>query len=97
MANHIFSSFILRFLPLFVIGVSLMNSQTIPVEARQLLEVTLPEFPKLPSLPEFPKPELPEFEVPKLPELPPFLHFPDLSKTTLPAIPRGHQPISLSY
>ncbi|KAG6741458.1 hypothetical protein POTOM_054718 [Populus tomentosa] len=47
MANHNFPLFILRFFPLFVISsLSLMNSQTILVEARQLLEVTLPELPK---------------------------------------------------
>jgi hypothetical protein len=101
MANHNFLLFILRFFPLFVISsLSLMNSQTILVEARQLLEVTLPELPKpelpkLPPLPEFPKPELPElpeFEIPKLPELPPFLHFPELPKPALPTIPRGINP-----
>nr|TKR98952.1 hypothetical protein D5086_0000198190 [Populus alba] len=78
-------------------SLSLMNSQTILVEARQLLEVTLPELPmpelpKLPPLPEFPKPELPEFEIPKLSELPPFLHFPELPKPALPTIPRGINP-----
>ncbi|KAL9343185.1 hypothetical protein Peur_063616 [Populus x canadensis] len=101
MANHNFPLFILRFFPLFVISsLSLMNSQTILVEARQLLEVTLPELPKpempkLPPLPEFPKPELPElpeFEIPKLPELPPFLHFPELPKPALPTIPSGINP-----
>ncbi|KAJ6860187.1 hypothetical protein NC651_036518 [Populus alba x Populus x berolinensis] len=98
MANHNFPLFILRFFPLFVISsLSLMNSQTILVEARQLLEVTLPEppkpeLPKLPPLPGFSKPELPEYEIPKLPELPPFLHFPELPKPALPTIPSGINP-----
>jgi hypothetical protein len=100
MANHIFPLFIS---PLIVImSMSLIISQTILVEARQLLEVTLPELPKpefpelpkpeLPKLPEFPIPELPKFEIPKLPELPPFPHFTDLTKPTLPTSPKDINP-----
>ncbi|CAK7355204.1 unnamed protein product [Dovyalis caffra] len=87
MANHYLPSFIL---PLMMISMSLMISQTILVEARQLLEVSLPELPK-PELPEFPKPELPNFEIPKF-EMPPFPHFPELTKPTLPTVPKDINP-----
>jgi hypothetical protein len=99
MANHIFPLFISPLIG--IMSMSLIMSQTILVEARQLLEVTLPELPKpefpelpkpeLPKLPEFPIPELPKFEIPKLPELPK-PEFPELPKPELPKLPEFPKP-----
>ncbi|OAY39503.1 protein PELPK2-like [Manihot esculenta] len=93
MAYRQFSAFML---PFFLIGVSFLNSQEILVDARQLLEITLPEIPELPEIPSFPKvelpplpelPELPELEVPELPDLLDIPDLPDLAKPTLAAKP----------
>ncbi|KAJ6959383.1 hypothetical protein NC653_037650 [Populus alba x Populus x berolinensis] len=91
-ANHNFPLFVLLFFPPFVISsLSLMNSQTILGEARQLLEVTLPELP-MPELPnslslmnsqtilvearQLLEVTLPELPMPELPKLPPLPEFP---------------------
>ncbi|KAB5548326.1 hypothetical protein DKX38_011732 [Salix brachista] len=86
MANHVFPPFILALT--VIMSMALMHSQTILVEARQLLEVTLPELPK-PELPELPKPEFPELPKPELPELPKFEipKLPELPKFEMPKLP----------
>ncbi|XWS54552.1 hypothetical protein CRYUN_Cryun10bG0098900 [Craigia yunnanensis] len=86
MASHYLSTLIL---PLFLITFWSLSSDNILAQARNLLEVTLPEIPELPKpeLPEllpFPKvelPHLPEFPKPELPKLPEFF------KPTLPTVP----------
>ncbi|KAF9679039.1 hypothetical protein SADUNF_Sadunf07G0098600 [Salix dunnii] len=83
MANHIFPLFIL---PLTVImSMALMHSKTVLVEARQLLELTLPELPK-PEFPELPKPVLPELPKPEFPDLPK-PELPELPKFEIPKLP----------
>ncbi|KAJ9159191.1 hypothetical protein P3X46_024713 [Hevea brasiliensis] len=101
MAYRQFSAVIL---PLLLISVSCLNSQTSLVDAQQLMEITLLEIPELPELPSFPQvelpplpelPDLPELEVPQLPDLPDIPDLPDLPTLTLPAkstIPKDINP-----
>ncbi|GMN58398.1 hypothetical protein TIFTF001_027494 [Ficus carica] len=87
----------------------LLSNNAFPVEARHLVEATLPELPDRPELPKlpdfssFPIPELPagfpKFEFPPLPffpkpELPEVAKFPELPKTKLPTLGKDHLPSS---
>jgi hypothetical protein len=78
-------------IPLLIITLTSMSSSITIADARNLLEIDLPDLPKpeLPDLPEVPKPELPDIpEIPK-PELPhlPSLEVPDLSHLPVPKFP----------
>ncbi|EOX98693.1 hypothetical protein QQP08_007405 [Theobroma cacao] len=79
MASHYLSTLTL---PLLLITFwSMSGDSAILVQARNLLEVTLPE------IPEHPKPELPHLlPFPKV-ELPPLPEFPELPKPELPKLP----------
>ncbi|GKU99400.1 hypothetical protein SLEP1_g12257 [Rubroshorea leprosula] len=74
-------------LPLLLVVWS-TNGQSFSVEARHLLDITLPQIPEhsAPELPELPRPELPE--LPPLPkvELPPFPEFPSIPRPELPEL-----------
>lgn len=78
---------------LLVVSLTSMFSTEVYVEARHLLETTLPELPK-PELPSLPKVELPKPELPQLPkvELPPLPHVPTLPKPELPNFPKPELP-----
>ncbi|PWA92636.1 hypothetical protein CTI12_AA039730 [Artemisia annua] len=94
MLCHKYPSFVI---PLLIITLTSMRSSIIVAEARNLLDVDLPDLPKpeLPDLPEIPKPELPAIpelpkpELPTLPEIPkPELpHLPDVSDLPVPKFP----------
>nr|GFB18599.1 hypothetical protein [Tanacetum cinerariifolium] len=65
-------------IPLLIITLTSISSSIIVAEARNLLDVDLPDLPKpeIPDLPEILKPELPTLpelpkpELPSLPEIP---------------------------
>ncbi|KAA8545657.1 hypothetical protein F0562_020892 [Nyssa sinensis] len=86
MAYHQYPSFVL---PLLLITLASMSSNTLVAEARHLLELTLPELPTLPHLPTLPEPELPSLPKVELPTLP---HFPSLPEPKLPAVPELEVP-----
>nr|GMD77709.1 protein PELPK1 [Ipomoea batatas] len=95
------------FLLLFFITLSPAVINMVQTEARNLLEITLPElpFPQIPTLPkpeiptlpeipkpELPKPELPEIPHPELPSIPKLPEFPEIPKPELPAFPIPSKP-----
>ncbi|KAI3805079.1 hypothetical protein L1987_27117 [Smallanthus sonchifolius] len=99
MLPHKYPSFVI---PLLIITLTSMRISIIIAEARNLLEIDLPDLPKpeFPNLPEIPKPELPHIpeipkpELPDLPEIPkpelphfPSLEVPDLSHLPVPKFP----------
>ncbi|KAK4438110.1 hypothetical protein Salat_0145100 [Sesamum alatum] len=78
----------LTVLPFLLIALASTSSHVIMADARNLLELNLPELP-LPELPDLTDlPGLPESELPSLPkvELPDFPALPDLNVPTLPKI-----------
>ncbi|KAI3445781.1 hypothetical protein Pfo_002446 [Paulownia fortunei] len=88
MAHHDYPSLVLSFL---LITLATTSGPVILADARNLLEINLPELP-LPELPDLVDlPELPEPELPSLPkvELP---HFPGLSELNFPTLPTVELP-----
>ncbi|XVF01513.1 hypothetical protein REPUB_Repub04eG0095200 [Reevesia pubescens] len=83
MASHYLSTLILTF---FLVTFWSMSSGTILVQARNLLEITLPEIHELP------KPELPELlPFPKV-ELPPLPEFQGFPRHEMPKLPEFFKP-----
>lgn len=88
MAHNDHCTFVLS---LLLITLATSSNRLMMVEARNLLETSLPELPlpalpQLPELPELPKPELPALPKVDLPQLPslPELSFPSLPKFEWP-------------
>nr|GLL44108.1 uncharacterized protein LOC109175414 [Ipomoea trifida] len=90
------------FLLLFFITLSPAVVNMVQTEARNLLEITLPELPfpeiptilpkpEIPSFPEIPKPELPTLPKPELPEIP-HPELPSIPKPEFPEIPKPELP-----
>ncbi|XP_031098867.1 protein PELPK1-like [Ipomoea triloba] len=96
------------FLLLFFITLSPAVINMVQTEARNLLEITLPQlpFPEIPTilpkpeipeipkpeLPTLPKPEFPEIPHPELPSIPKLPEFPEIPKPELPAFPKPELP-----